>query len=195
MQREKGSKDISVFLKDKPELLKKILANAKAPLKDAAAVNSTRNALLSLLQEHDSTVETGSGAETKFNRRKNGYKKEHWIDAACVGPSGNTVSLNENMTPLIVKCTGHGSRQFCITDKYGFPKSHKTNKKEFFGFKTGDIVVASVPSGKKSGKHKGRVSVRSTGSFKLKTKNGILVDGINYKHFRIIQRKDGYEYN
>src|SRR6202030_2743168 len=36
----KGTKDIAVFLKKKPEVLKKILAQAKAPLKDAAAVNS-----------------------------------------------------------------------------------------------------------------------------------------------------------
>lgn len=38
----KGAQDIAVFLKKKPDLLKRILAQAKAPLKDAAAVNSTR---------------------------------------------------------------------------------------------------------------------------------------------------------
>src|SRR6266849_6176024 len=38
----KGTKDIKDFLKKKPDLLKKILAQAKAPLKDAAAVNATR---------------------------------------------------------------------------------------------------------------------------------------------------------
>src|SRR2546429_4472670 len=38
----KGTNDIQVFLKKKPDLLKKILDQAKAPLKDAAAVNTTR---------------------------------------------------------------------------------------------------------------------------------------------------------
>ena len=40
--RAKGTKDIKDFLKKKPDLLKKILAQAKAPLRDAAAVNATR---------------------------------------------------------------------------------------------------------------------------------------------------------
>ena len=41
----KGSRDIQDFLKKKPDLVKKILAQTKAPLKDAAAVNSSRWAL------------------------------------------------------------------------------------------------------------------------------------------------------
>ena len=38
----KGTRDIKDFLSDKPNVLKKILAQAKAPLKDVAAVNATR---------------------------------------------------------------------------------------------------------------------------------------------------------
>ena len=38
----KGTQDIRVFLADKPDLLARLLAQAKAPLKDAAAVNTTR---------------------------------------------------------------------------------------------------------------------------------------------------------
>jgi len=47
----KGNEDVAVFLKKKPEVLKRILAQAKAPLKDAAAVNSTRWALLGRLRK------------------------------------------------------------------------------------------------------------------------------------------------
>ena len=39
---KKGTQDIHVFLAHKPELLQHILAQAKAPLGDAAAVNATR---------------------------------------------------------------------------------------------------------------------------------------------------------
>jgi 5-methylcytosine-specific restriction endonuclease McrA len=39
---KKGTQDIQEFLKNKPNVLKKVLAQAKAPLKDAAAVNTTR---------------------------------------------------------------------------------------------------------------------------------------------------------
>src|SRR6476619_5507254 len=41
----KGTQDIRVFLAGKPDRLARILAQAKAPLKDAAAVNTTRWAL------------------------------------------------------------------------------------------------------------------------------------------------------
>jgi 5-methylcytosine-specific restriction endonuclease McrA len=40
--QKKGTQEIAVFLKKKPELLKKIVAQAQAPLKDATAVNATR---------------------------------------------------------------------------------------------------------------------------------------------------------
>ena len=40
--QKKGDKPIEVFLKDKPEVLRKIQELCKTPLKDAAAVNATR---------------------------------------------------------------------------------------------------------------------------------------------------------
>ena len=40
------------------------------------------------------------------------------------------------------------------------------------GFRTGDIVRATVPSGKKRGVHVGRVAVRRTGSFNVQTAKG-----------------------
>src|SRR5205823_4866828 len=41
----KGDKRLEVFLADRPEVLTRILAERRAPLKDAAAVNSTRWAI------------------------------------------------------------------------------------------------------------------------------------------------------
>lgn len=41
----KGKQDIRLFLADKPGVLARVLAQAKAPLKDAAVVNTTRWAL------------------------------------------------------------------------------------------------------------------------------------------------------
>ena len=43
--QKKGTQDIKQFLAEKPEVLQRILSQAKRPLKDAAAVNSTRWAL------------------------------------------------------------------------------------------------------------------------------------------------------
>lgn len=190
---KKGKLDIRVFLKDNPELLEKILSQAKRPLKDAAAVNSTRWNLFEKLQKTGLPVETGSGGRTKFNRTKQGYQKEHWIDAACVGVSGSEVFVPDWMAPLIANAAGHGNRQMCKTDKFGFPISHRTRQKIHFGFQTGDMVKAVVPKGKRIGTHIGRLLTRATGSFDIQTPNG-RVAGISYKYIKPIQKMDGYRY-
>src|SRR5712692_4349369 len=55
--RAKGTQEIAVFLKKQPAVLKRILAQAKAPLKDAAAVNSTRWVLYERLKDFGLPVE------------------------------------------------------------------------------------------------------------------------------------------
>jgi 5-methylcytosine-specific restriction endonuclease McrA len=189
--KKKGTLDIKVFLAKKPELLRKIQSQLKAPLKDAAAVNSTRWALLNRLKLTGLPVSTGSGGLTKFNRTRLELPKTHWLDAACVG----VVEALEILTnqPLLIKSQGHGNRQMCGTDKYGFPSRHRTNQKVHFGFQTGDLVEAVVTVGKKLGKHVGRIAVRSSGSFNISTKIG-LIQGIGHKYCQIIHRKDGYNY-
>ena len=47
----KSNLDIKQFLAEKPSVLKRVLAQAKEPLKDAAAVNSTRWKLFNTLKE------------------------------------------------------------------------------------------------------------------------------------------------
>jgi 5-methylcytosine-specific restriction endonuclease McrA len=64
----KGSRPVNVFLARRPKTLAKIKAQLKRPLKDAAAVNSTRNALLETLAATGLPVETASGGLTKHNR-------------------------------------------------------------------------------------------------------------------------------
>lgn len=137
-------------------------------------------------------VEVGTGGRTKFNRTQQGFTKDHWIDAACVGESGEKLRLPA-IKPLQIKCMGRGSRQACRTDKHGFPNKWRTRQKGFFGFQTGDMVRADVPSGKNAGHHTGRVSVRAKGSFALAIKDG-KKDGIPHRFFRSLQRQDGYSY-
>ncbi|WP_333441482.1 HNH endonuclease [Microcoleus sp. herbarium2] len=48
---KKGTQDIKIFLAKKPDVLNKILVQAKRPLKNASAVNSTRWALFNRLKE------------------------------------------------------------------------------------------------------------------------------------------------
>jgi hypothetical protein len=109
-------------------------------LRDAAAINATRWALLGVLKSRGSPVEVGSGGQTKFNRSQLGLPKAHWLDAACVGESGSTVKVDAGLKALSIQACGHGSRQMCGTDKYGFPIRHRTRRKFHFGFQTGDMV-------------------------------------------------------
>jgi 5-methylcytosine-specific restriction endonuclease McrA len=189
--QQKGTLDIKVFLAKKPELLKKIQLQAKRPLKDAAAVNSTRWALFNTLKLTGSPVTTGSGGLTKFNRTKLGLPKTHWLDAACVG----VVEALEVLTnqPLLIKSQGHGTRQMCRTDKFGFPNRYVPRDKFVKGFQTGDIVKSIVTTGKKIGQYVGRIAVRTSGSFNISTKMG-LVQGVSHKYCEVIHHKDGYNY-
>ncbi len=117
--------------------------------------------------------------------------KTHFFDAACVGDTPILLVLASQ--PLNIKATGHGSRQMCRTDKFGFPSRYVPQFKFVKGFQTGDIVKAIVTSGKKIGAYVGRVAVRSTGSFNISTTIG-LIQGISHKYCQQIHQKDGYNY-
>ena len=120
------------------------------------------------------------------------YPKAHWIDAACVGESGENVYLHPEQAYLHIKATGHGSREMCRTDQYGFPTRHRLRQKRHFGFQTGDMVKALVPTGKYAGTHIGRVSCRATGSFDITTATGKVT--VSHKHCQTIHHADGYSY-
>ena len=180
----KGTLTPEEFLVKKPAVLKNIQAQQQAALHDSAAVNATKDRLLEKLQTFGSPVETGSGAQTSFNRSNQGYDKAHWIDAACVGDTGERATV-----PHLIRCMGRGTRQMCGTDRFGFPVRHRTRQKVFFGFQTGDMVRATVTTGKKAGVYTGRVSVRATGSFKLPQ-----VDGLHHRFFKALHKGDGYGY-
>ena len=188
----KGNKPVEEFLKKKPEVLKRVMAQAKAPLKDAAAVNATRWELYRRLQSTGLPPEVGSGGRTKFNRKTRGIEKQHWTDAANVGASTPEQLLLNGVKPLIVKAKGHGIRQRCGTDKFGFPIRHAPAQKFFMGFQTGDLVNAHVLTGKYAGNYTGRIAIRFKPSFKLTT-GGKSFD-VHPKYLRTIHKADGYEY-
>jgi 5-methylcytosine-specific restriction endonuclease McrA len=108
---KKGTKDIKDFLKKDPTRLEKILKQAKRPLTDAAAVNTTRFALLQVLKSTGLPVETGSGGLTKFNRSQQNLDKTHSHDAACVGKLTPILNI-KGIKPLLITANGHGTREY-----------------------------------------------------------------------------------
>lgn len=135
-----------------------------------------------------SEIRPGGNLWTKHNRSNQGYPKRHWIDAACAGKSGECVRLDPDMRILKIEAKGHGRRQRCGTDKYGFPIRHAPAAKSYMGFRTGDLVRAHIPQGKYAGTHVGRIAIRHRPSFRL---NGF---DVHPKHLVILQKGDGYEY-
>lgn len=190
---KKNASPIEEFLAHDPQRLAKVLAQVKRPLKDAAAVNATRWALFKTLKATGLPVATGSGGLTKYNRHVLGIPKTHALDAACVGQVDTLTGWR--VPTLSIKCTGRGSYQRTRLNKFGFLRGHLMRSKSVKGFRTGDMVRADVPVGKKAGIHFGRVAIRATGSFNIQKTAGIVVQGIGYKHCRLIQRGDGYGYS
>jgi len=171
----------------------KVQALAKKPLKDAAAVNTTRWALYRRIESIGLPLEVGTGGRTKYNRSVRKLPKTHWLDATCVGASTPESLKVEGICPLVITAMGRGSRQMCRVDKYGFPRTSAKKNKRVHGFQTGDMVKAVVPTGKKAGTYIGRVAIRSTGSFNIKTNSGT-VQGISYRYCQMLHGADGYTY-
>ena len=170
-----------------------IQKQALRPLKDASAVNATHYVIGAALKSLGLPVSFWTGGRTKFSPTQQDYPKAHWIDAACVGESGNQVKLDLRMQVSQVKATGHGSRQMCRMDRFGFPRTSTKTARVVKGFRTGDIVRAVVPYGKKTGTYDGKVAVRASGSFNVSTATGIVL-GISYKYCSVVHRADGYSY-
>jgi hypothetical protein len=164
-------------------------AQASLPLKDVAAVNTTRYATGHALKTLGLPITFWSGGRTKYNRTSQGYAKDHWIDAACVGQFGADVHIPARLRPLIIRAVGRGSRQMCRMDRFGFPRTKPKGAKRVHGFQTGDMVKAVVKTGKKAGMHVGRVAIRVSGSFRVGK-----VDGISWRNCTLYGRADGYEY-
>ena len=188
----KGNRTAAEFLAHDPTRLQRIQVQAKAPLKDAAAVNTTRWALFEALKATGLLVEVATGWRTKWNRARLGIPKTHAHDAACVGRVDRAEDWNRPV--LSIKATGRGS--YCRTrlTRYGFPQGYYTRCKRVRGFQTGDLVRARVPSGKNAGVHAGRVAIRTRGWFNIYTCTGLVRD-VSSRYCTLEQRADGYGYS
>lgn len=184
--QKKGNRPVEEFVKDSTKL-QRILGWAKAPLREATAVNSTRWAVFDALEAFDVPLFTGSGGLTKFNRTRNDLSKTHCSDALSVGTVDVIASVPR--VELVVAHTGRGTYQRVMTDKYGFAKSHRSRQKEHYGFTTGDLVRAVIPKGKYKGTHVGRVAVRATGHFNIAGKAES-----PHRHITRLQRGNGWSW-
>ncbi|MBW5485094.1 RNA-guided endonuclease IscB [Streptomyces bambusae] len=157
--------------------------------RDAAAVQSTRWALWRALDQRLPTS-VASGGRTKWNRTRCGLPKSHSFDALAVGKLDTVTEYAT--TVLVAGCTGRGTYTRTRSDKYGFPRLRLPRRKQFYGFAAGDLVRAVVPAGKSAGTHTGRVAVRASGNFAIRTRSGL--HAVRHTYVRLLQRADGYAY-
>lgn len=165
-----------------------VQAQAELPLRDAAAVNAMRFALVEALAVVSVPISTWSGGRTRWNRERFGMEKAHALDALCVGDvAGVRVPVPRT---LVISAQGRGSYQRTNVDASGFPRGYLMRAKRVRGCSTGDLGCAQVPERLKTGGvHIGRVAIRVSGSFRVgKT------DGISAKYCWVLQRADGYSY-
>ncbi|WP_232832986.1 RNA-guided endonuclease IscB [Nocardiopsis sp. TNDT3] len=186
--RAKADQPVEEFVTN-PRALAGISAQTKAPLRDAAAVDATRWALWRSLDECPPT-RVGSGGRTKWNRTRDHLPESHTLDALAVGRV-ETVTTAVS-TVLVVGAAGRGPYARTRADRHGFPRLRLPRRKRFFGFQTGDLARAAVPSDMNAGTHTGRVAVRSSGSHTLQTSYGPIKT--SWKNLCLLQRADGYGY-
>lgn len=190
--QKKGSQLLKVFLANKPKLFFAIQKQANDSLKDASAVNTTHKTLVRQLKQVHFNVSKATGGQTKFNRTNQSLPKAHWIDAACVGPSGQKVDLSRIQKITVIQAKGRGSRRMCLVNKYGFPRTVAKSIKRLHGFQTGDYVRLHA-NGKYKGIHEGVIAIRKTGFFDINAAKIKITS--SYKNFTLLSRFDGYTYS
>lgn len=162
----------------------------------SAWVTSSRRYVEKALFGIFDNVECSSGGKTKYNREKIlGLPKDHHYDALCIGTiPKNGYSDRTNGYCLYIKAMGRGTRFRGKINKCGIIcQKLAPRAKRIFGFMNGDIVSCNKPSGKGAGHHTGRVMTRYSGYFDIRTTHSDLVT-VNYKHCKILQFCDGYQY-
>ena len=193
--RSCNEKKSSLSLKEFGELMNKDFSKLepkKLP-KDAAIVQSARNYMVKKITEIIPNTTTYDAWLTKYNRDSLGLPKQHYYDALSVGEIPTKLNFLTDKI-LLISAKGRGSRQMCSMDKFGFPRTSAKASKSVKGFQTGDMVKAIVPNGLKAGEYLGKVAVRSSGKFDIRTKTKI-IQGVGFKYCHIIQRCDGYSYS
>jgi len=166
-----------------------VLAHAKAPLKDADGVNTTRWALYQALVDTGLPVTTGGGVHTKWNRSRFGVPKTHTLDALCIGNITGVLSYPTGV--IVAKATGRGKYSRTTSDRFGFGRLCMPRNKFVNGCATGDLVRAVITKGKYTVVHVGQVAVRSKGMFRVTTGTGSNPD-VPRRHCTIVQRADGW---
>ena len=189
----KPTKLIETRIKNIPDVIKHKVVGVSD--RNCAWVNSSRRYIERHLFQIFETVECSSGGRTKYNRETLKLPKDHHYDALCVGtvPEKGYIDRTKGYV-LYVKAMGRGTGFRGKINKCGIIiKKLAPRAKRVFGFMNGDIVSVDNPKGKYAGHYVGRVMVRKSGSFDIRTTQGDLITA-PHSCCKILQYVDGYQY-
>ncbi len=130
--QRKGTLPLDGFLTParwEAERLERIQSQRKAPLRDAALMNTVRWRLDWGLRDTGLAVKSGSGGRTQFQRIARALRKEHYCDALCVGESTPASLTHLAAYVAIWTATGRGNRQMGGTNQNGSPIWHRSRQK------------------------------------------------------------------
>ena len=117
----KGNKPVEEFLKDKPELLKKIKERLeRSNLASAAHVNSVLPSLIDDLKATGLPVTLADAATVSWNRKQMEVQKTHCYDAALQGTNFTSVKVMPSRV-LQLRPNNGRSKQKANVDRKGTP--------------------------------------------------------------------------
>ena len=165
-------------------------------LRYAAWASQVRHATERQLFAIFGDVECSSGGRTKYNRDKILHlPKDHHYDALCVGtiPEGGYIDRTNGYVTY-AKAMGRGNRFRGKVNACGIiTQKLKARAKRVFGFMNGDIVAVNKTKGKNAGRYIGRLMVRASGFFDIRTMDKKLITA-NHKDCRLLQPAVGYNW-
>ena len=106
----KADKNVRTFLAENPERSTAVLrrAHRRKPLATAGAMAWICQTLVKRLASRGLTIQTTTGADTAYTRRRLGIPKNHANDAACCGTEKPVTQLRQ---ALRLTAVGHGRRK------------------------------------------------------------------------------------
>lgn len=161
----------------------KQLPNEKRLFKYMAHMNATRWALYNTIDEKYPNVEITYGYITKYNRIQADLPKAHHIDAKCITGFATVPSIDQ--TVVKIKMRRHNRQLHRSTFSKGHIRKAACLPTVVFSFQLYDLVMFN--------NHLYYInSRRSSGSFKLKSLEGLKDENRSYKKLTLLAHTNAY---
>ena len=141
----KGNRTVEDFVGHDEGALRRMKRHSSKPMAAVAAVHVVQKAQAETAEAAGYVVESGTGADTTARRRALGVEKSHWVNAACAGSRAQRPLRFETEAALMLRSSGHGSRQYQRMDRYGFPKRKPSKLNGRAKLRLGDMVTVHKP--------------------------------------------------